>query len=149
MLKRVEGEPIDGRLVYRYADRTLDVEPHPDGGVTSVLVNDAQIEIDEDGRLMYVWGYCPHESWRPWRLNIPNGSVGCVRYIGDCFIPGVSIRLNKDPWPITFDDSSGWLCIGNPLSPGETVQFSPGAMIALEDGKLVALWLRPELNAWR
>lgn len=146
-LKRVDGDPIVGRLVYRRSDRGLDVEPHPQEGVASLLVNDAQIELDEEAHLMYVWGYCPHESWKPSKLNAPTGSPGRILFLGEAVIPGVSTRLNDQRWPSLFDESSGWLCIGDPSSPGDAVEFSPGAIAVLRDGKLQALWLRPDIQA--
>jgi hypothetical protein len=146
MLKRVEGDPIRGGLVYHRGDRSLDVEPHPEGGIASLLVNDTQIEIDEGGYLMYVWGYCPHDSWEQSKLIRPPASRGRVLFIGESVIPGVSIRLNQHRWPITFDESSGWICIGNSSLNGDSVEFSPGAEIVLANGVLQALWLHPEFR---
>lgn len=147
MFRRVEGDPIRGELVYRRGDRSFDVEPHPDGGIASLLVNDTQIEINEDGNLMYVWGYCPHESWKQSKLVRPPTSQGRVLYLGEPAIPGVSTRLNQPRWPILFDESSGWICIGDSSFKGESVEFSPGAAIALDSGVLQALWLHPKFLA--
>jgi hypothetical protein len=147
MLQRTAGGPVHGRLVYRRGDRGLDVEPHPDSGGTSLLVNDTQIELDEDARLVYVWGYCPHESWQPARLEPPRSSLGRLSYSGQAIIPGVSIRLNEQRWPVLFDDSTGWICLGDPAARGDAVEFSPGATAVLNDGSLQALWLHPEFEA--
>lgn len=56
MLNRYGGKPISGQLVYRRSEQSLDVEPKPARGVASLLINDIQIEVDEDGRLIFVWG---------------------------------------------------------------------------------------------
>jgi len=105
MLKRVDGRPMQGRLVYRRSDRALDVEPHADGGGASLLVNDAQIELDEDAHLMYVWGYCPHESWKASKLEPPRSSLGRLSFSGEAIIPGASTRLNDQRWPVLFDEA--------------------------------------------
>lgn len=146
VLRRVDGKPVHGRLVYRRNDRSFDVEPCPEGGVTSLQVNDTQIELDEDGNLIYVWGFCPHELWDPAQLQPPRSLPGRLSYSDKDIIPGVSIRLNEQRWPVLFDESTGWLCIGNPAARGEVVEFSPGATAVLDDGSLRALWLHPEFK---
>ena len=145
MLKRTEGDPLQGRLVYRPGDRALDVEPHSDSGGASLLVNDAQIELDEDSHLLYVWGYCPHESWQASKLELPRSSPGRLSFSGAPIVPGSSARLNHERWPILFDEAAGWLCIGSPGARGDAVEFSPGAIAVLDNGELQALWLHPEL----
>jgi hypothetical protein len=78
MLRRIDGKPVSGRLVYRRSERGLDVEPRPNGGISSLQINEVQIEVDEDGRLLYVWGYCPHESWDPAALAPPGSNTGTL-----------------------------------------------------------------------
>jgi hypothetical protein len=54
---RVEDVPMMGSsaiLVYRAADHAFDVGPKLNGGGASLLVNDLQVEVDEDGRALYV-----------------------------------------------------------------------------------------------
>jgi hypothetical protein len=145
MLKRFDAKPVSGRLVYLRSERSLDVEPPPERGVASLLINDVQIEIDEDGRLVCVSGLCPHESWAPARLDPPSAKVGGLQYVNGTVIPGVSKRLNTDNrWPARFDPSSGWLCIGDASVQTEAVAFAPGAIAVLTDDELAALWLHPE-----
>lgn len=145
MLRRFDGKPASGRLVYRRSEHSLDVEPRPGRGVTSLLVNDVQIEIDEDGRLLYVWGLCPHESWSPVTLNVPAAIPGRLQYIGGEVVPGVSKRLNTDKrWVIGHDPSSHWLCIGDESARGEVIAFAPGAVAVLREEELEALWLHPD-----
>ncbi|WP_428309891.1 hypothetical protein [Hydrocarboniphaga sp.] len=148
MLRRFDGKPLSGRLVYRRSERSFDVEPQPERGVTSLLVNDVQIEIDEDGRLIYVWGLCPHESWTAVRLDPPTAKPGRLQYVGGEVVPGVSKRLNADKrWAVGHDTSSQWLCIGDQTVHGEVIAFAPGAVAVLREGKLGALWLHPDARA--
>jgi hypothetical protein len=145
MLRRLDGKPISGRLVYRRSERSLDVEPRPDRGVASLLVNDVQIEVDEDGRLIYVWGLCPHESWTPAKLDPPATRPGRLLYVDGAVVPGVSKRLNADKrWPVGYDASSQWLCVGDESVQGEMIAFAPGAIAALREGELTGLWLHPD-----
>ena len=144
MLKYFDGEPILGRLVYSNSERSLNVEPKPEGGIASLLVNDVQIEIDEDGQLIYVWGLCPHESWIPTTLNPPTAKPGRLRFVNGEIVPGISKRLNADKrWAVGYDASSKWLCIGDQSARGEPIAFAPGAIATLRDGELTGLWLQP------
>jgi hypothetical protein len=145
MLKRLDGKPISGRLVYRSSDRSLDTELKPQGSFSSLLVNDVHIEVGEDGRLIYVWGYCPHESWTPARFDPPAAKLGLLQYVSGALVAGVSKRLNaSNRWPVSYDPSSQWLCIGDESIQGEMVAFAPGAIAALSEGHLAGLWLHPD-----
>jgi hypothetical protein len=143
VLKRIEGPLLSGRLIYRRGDRAFDCEPTPVGGHTSLLVNTTQIEIDHEGCLLFVWGYCPHESWTATKLDPPVGDRSRLRYDDSNLVPGVSIAIGSG-WTVSHDASSGWLCVGDHRSRRELVTFAPGAVAALEDGELAALWLRPD-----
>lgn len=147
MLTRVAEKPTDGRLVYRSTDHSLDVEPRRSTGIASLLVNDVQIGVAEDGTLLHVWGYCPRESWREAKLRAPTASLSKLQIPNIDIVPGASKRLNSSKrWDITFDTSSGWLCIGNASSGGEAVAFAPGAIAVMEAGELTALWLHPQIK---
>jgi hypothetical protein len=145
MLKRFDGKAVWGRLVYRRSEHSLDVEPRPEQGLASLLINDVQLEIDEDGRLTYVWGLCSHESWVPATLDPPSAKVGRLQFVNGTVTPGVSKRLNGgERWPVSFDPSSGWLCIGSTSVQAEAVAFAPGAIAVLTEDEVAALWLHPE-----
>jgi len=147
MLTLIPEKPTDGRLVYRSSDHGLDVEPRRSTGLASLLVNDIQIGVDEDGTLLHVWGYCPSESWKRTRLNVPVASLNKLRMVDIDIVPGVSKRLNPmKRWDVAFDESSGWLCIGNAASGGEAVGFAPGAVAVVENGELTSLWLHPQMR---
>ena len=45
-------------LVYRSEDYSFDVEPLDGSGDTSIMINDLQLEIDHEGKIMY--GDCAH-----------------------------------------------------------------------------------------
>jgi len=148
MLRRFDGKPVPGRLVYSRSERSFDVEPRPERSVSSLLGNDVQIEIDEDGRLVYVWGLCPHESWKHVRLVPPAAKPGRLHYVGGSIVPGVSKRLNSDRrWPVVYDPSSRWLRIGDDAVDGEAIAFAPGAVALLREGQLIGLWLHADARS--
>ena len=147
MLEFLDGTPLAGQIIYRRAERSLDVEPRQGRGVASLLVNDIQIEIDENGYLLYVWGFCPYQSWVPTKLSVPISCSGRLRYTNGAVVPGVSKRLNTGkPWPIAYDASSGWLCIGEMSARDKVVAFAPDAIAVLRVDHLAALWLHPNIQ---
>jgi len=150
VIKFVErsGEPVGGRLVY---DGTgFDTEPRPPGCVASVLVNDLELMLDEDDqRVVFLTGYCPHPAWQQTTLRPPSSHRGSLRAELDSpMMPGVSVRLHpwQEAWPILVDPVSGWVRLGrgNPDEDREGVEFAPGAIAVLEGDRLRAIWLRPE-----
>lgn len=143
MLSYLDEPPISGRLVYCRPEHSFDVEPRPGGGVTSLLVNDVQLEMDEDGRLLNVWGYCPQESWKPASLAVPAAKSGRLQYVGDDVVPGVSIRLHGGRWPVRHDLFSRWLCIDDEAARGDD-RVRARRDRSPARGRAVALWLRPE-----
>lgn len=141
-------------LVYRSMDYSFDVDPKPQGGGSSVVVNDLQLEVAEDGRVMYVWGLCPHTSWTKDALRPPQAhkAILLARPPGNA-TPGVSMRINRERWPVLVDQKHGWVKIaapsdsveGNKQALGEKVyvEFAPGTIAGLLDSHLRELWLRP------
>jgi hypothetical protein len=148
MFESLDVTPLTGQLVYRRAEYSFGVEPRSERGVASLLVNDVQIEIDENGYLLYVWGFCPSESWVPKHLGIPLSSPGRLRYASAPVVPGISRRIHASkPWSINYDASSGWLCIGDMRARDEMIAFAPDAIASLTSGHLVANWLHPTIQA--
>jgi hypothetical protein len=147
MFKVIEGEAVSGRLVYHRADRAVDVEPRLEKGVASLLVNDIHLELNNDGILIYAWGFCPHESWLSTTLIPPTLKYGRLHYVGEPITPGISKRLGgKNPWPVAYDCSIGWLCVGNSIDQADAIAFAPGSVASLLAGELVALWLHLDKN---
>lgn len=136
------------RLVYRESEHSFDVEMRPAGGVTSLLVNDLQLEIDQEGVVLYPWGLCPRTAWDETDASPPRYSKGTlIAQTGREIVPGVSIRISGPVgWSVYLNKQSGWVCIGDPKpSVNETnaVEFAPGCVAVLSDGSLIALWLHP------
>ena len=89
-------------LVYRPEDYSFDVEPLDGTGDTSIMINDLQLEIDHEGKIIYVWGLCPlikYEETNEFPLKYKPGSL--VAMLDKPPIPGISYRLNENErWPI-------------------------------------------------
>jgi hypothetical protein len=136
--------PTLGELVYKPEEYSFDTVNRTEEGEASLLVNDVQLEIDGENRVLFVWGLCPYSSWASLTQSAPPARPGRLRVTGLELRPGTSKRLNHDArWRVSADRRSGWICLGDPQSSGESIQFAPGAVAVLADGELKALWLRP------
>lgn len=137
---------LEGKLIYLPNDLSLDTINRQTQGATSILVNDINIELSEEGEVVAVWGLCPHSSWRKGSVPKPNSQSGRLRLDED-IIPGVSIRVTSlgEYWPVTFDSSSGWLHVGQEtLANDQAIEFVEGCIIILREGQIVGLWLHPD-----
>ncbi len=131
-------------LVYRPMDHAFDVEPKPLGGGASLLVNDLQLELDEDGRVLYAWGLCPQTSWTEEAGEPPRARRAVlVAQLPADFSPGMSMRLNTHLWPVTVDRRSGWVRVGGTHESDDAVEFALGMVATFLDRQLVGVWLRP------
>jgi hypothetical protein len=73
------------------------MEPTPGGGFTSVLIDDLNLEVDRSGRIISVWGMCPHTRWKAATLVPSPADEGVLFLIPDrVLLPGVSERIKSD-----------------------------------------------------
>ncbi len=134
-------------LVYRPEEYSFDVEPSPGRSFTSVLLDDLNLEIDDAGRVISVWGMCPHTRWSPAKLTPPDAAFGDIFFVPDAPLSrGVSVQLNHDKYlPVHVDRASGWLRIQSRGAPASAVKLQSGIIFEItEEGQLCALWLKPQ-----
>ena len=134
-------------LVYRPEDYSFDVEPFDGTGDTSIMINDLQMEIDHEGKIMYVWGLCPlikYEETGEFPCKYKSASL--VAVLDKPLIPGISFRLNKDRrWPIYINRKKGWVCIGDPkIKDKQLIEFAPNCVAAMDGQEFIAVWLHPK-----
>jgi len=140
----------DGRLVYRRAEYSFDTESRPNGRGISVSINEVQLFVDDDGRVIYVSGYCPFQGWGRTALG-PPGFISAGLVIADLnprsIQSGMAFGLNdlSSRWAV-YVNPDGWVCVGNPEARGEqAIEFAPGSVAVLKGDTLVALWLHPAM----
>ena len=99
-------------LVYRRNEYSFDMEPPPNRNFTSVLVDDLNIELDDTGRVVSVWGGA-YTRWKDAPLRRPSAKVGAVSVNSDAPLArGVSVQVNQNKYlPTFFDRCSGWIKI--------------------------------------
>jgi len=136
---------LEGKLIYISDDFSFDTINRQISGVTSVIVNDIQIDISIDHLVIAVWGICPHTVWQPGHVPKPVSQIGRL-WLEKDITPGVSIRVTKlsEYWPITFDQFSGWLRVGQDALKGDqSIEFIEGCVAILREGQIVGLCLHP------
>lgn len=134
-------------LLYRSEEYSFDVEPFLGGGVTSILVNDLQLEIDELGRVLYVWGYCPLIIYQEIDVIPKNYKTkSLIVLLDEPPMPGISSRLNKkERWPIYINKKEGWVCLGNKEIEGQLlIEFAPDCVATVDNHELIGVWLHPQ-----
>ncbi len=134
-------------LVYRSEDYSFDIEPLDGSGDTSIMINELQLEIDHEGKIMYAWGYCPlakHEETNEFPHGYKRHSL--VASLDKPLVPGISFRLNEDRrWPIYINKKKGWVCLGNPNTKDkQLIEFAPNCIATMDGKELIAVWLHPE-----
>ena len=135
-------------LVYRSQEYSVDTEPSPGCGNTSILINDLQLEVDEDGEIIYVWGYNPLIQFQEIKeVPLQYRSKRIIVDVGKELIPGISHRLNEDTrWPVYINKKDNWICIGDPkVDDKDMVEFVPNCIAALKGEELKAVWLHPQI----
>ncbi len=149
-MKFLIQEPVKNQnfsLVYRSEDFSFDREPYEGTGFTSIMINDLQLEIDDEGKIIYVWGLCPlidnqvtDKAPEKYKVN------SLVASMENPPVPGISYKLNKDHrWPIYINKKKGWVCLGNPITKDRLlVEFAPKCIATLENEEIIAIWLKPE-----
>lgn len=134
-------------LIYRDEDYSFDIEPYNGTGFTSIMINDLQLEIDDKGKIIYVWGLCPliqHKETKEVPQKYKTRSL--IVLLDKPLVPGISHRLNiGDRWPTYINKREGWVCLGNPeIKDKQLVEFAPCCVATIDNQKLIAIWLQPE-----
>jgi hypothetical protein len=146
IVSRTSGSP-NTMLVYRADEFSFDTEPASVAGLTSILVNDLNLEVDDVGRVISVWGLCPYEQWKPASLKEPVADPGEAFVVSEAPLRrGVSIRINQQSrWDTCADATSGWICMKGKNAPDSATKILSGIILETNhSGDLCSIWLKPE-----
>lgn len=142
-------------LVYRSEEFSFDVVPSPEDAFTSILFGDLNLEVNEAGKLVSVWGLCPHPKWKKAIATPPNYGVGdLIVRPHKPLQRGISIETPPRETHVYCDPASGWVKI----TPPNTLTISGDALVSVEiitgvvfeinrEEELKTLWLRPRYLA--
>jgi len=141
------ASPLQFVVVFRHAESSVDVSPRPSGGIASIQVNYLQLEIDDEGTVLYAWGlFNDPTTWVETTSRPPNSvRATLVASVPRPIIPGVSRQLNEDVWQAYVNRQQGWICLGKSRTSQccRAIEFAPSSVAILEGSELVAVWLRP------
>jgi hypothetical protein len=142
------NKKTQGKLIYVSQDLSFDTKNRKDSIGASILINDINIEFSDKNEAVSVWGLCPQSSWKEANIKKPFKKVGKIKSF-EKLTPGISIRQNPSDqyWPVLFDQRSGWLYLGEKITNNltENIEFIEGCVVGLQDGKIMCLWLKPEI----
>jgi len=134
-------------VVYRPKEYSFDTLPAElRRGFASVLVDDLNLEVDEGGRVVSVWGMCPHTRWVEATLAPPSAEPGDLFVLPDHpFVRGISLEVNPQRYRPTYVDRRlGWVKVSIQDLSASAVEVLPGMIVEVSDGgKLCSLWLKP------
>lgn len=139
------------QIEYHSSQHSFLATPQPSGGIASILFNDLQLEIDDSGLVLYVWGLFPHLSrCMATDFMAPVAEKRLLRFSGiEEITPGVSVRYNSVPWDCFVNMRSGWVGVGNPKAVEESlaIEFGPNQIAVIDNGKIVTVWLRSSCHS--
>lgn len=109
-----------------------------------LLINDLNLVISRDNRLLGVYGFCPYTSWKASCLGVPESRKHDLFVEeSDLLESGVSYRINESEWTVHFDENLSFVCVGCPESEGTAIEFASGAILVLSPKKeALSLWIR-------
>lgn len=142
-------EILNVLVIYRPQEGSFDVEtPHASlpSAFTSVQVNELQLQLDEQGRVLYADGYCPHFGWCETQATPPSTHRAALFVKDVDFVAGVSVALSTSRWPVSVNRKMGWVCIGEqrPSASCSAIEFATGCIALVDGGSLKSIWLKPK-----
>jgi hypothetical protein len=154
----MDGEALKGELVYRCNEYSVDFIPDEidlikrvDGAGTSILIGSLHLEVSiVSGEVLFPWGMFPHVRWKKKSLVLPDFKSGRLYLESDLVLErgvGVGLENYQDSWCSYYDQNSGWIYYGvDDFKLNKALQFATDVVASLLDGKIVGLWMRPNLN---
>jgi hypothetical protein len=138
-----------GVLTYLEKNHEFDSNPKINSDIT-LLVGYINIGFDsETKKATQIWGFHHNFNWINKKLNQPLLSKGEIKLDID-IAPGDSKRIKEATnWHTSYDSTNGWIKFGNDLdtSKAHNIEFFTNTVMSIDDnGKIVALWLKPEFK---
>jgi hypothetical protein len=141
--------PMIATIVYRPDEYSFATIGETTPGFTSLLVDDLQLEVDAEGRVVGVWGMCPHTRWQRAVVAPPPAQPGIIRHQSASeLLSGVSRSLfprPKDYFLVFADPASGWVHTDCGKDVARAVRIFEGAILGFDkQSELAGLWLHPK-----
>lgn len=133
------------RLTYDAEEFSFETEPLTQEINFDIVINRLNLSaVDDDNKIVQLWGFCGYKEWRKSNYEPPQYKVGTLKVAGN-LEEGFSYRVGKDDSPMFINVQNGWLCIGNPEKKGNAVEFLNNCVVVIDDDKeFISIWLKPE-----
>jgi len=136
-------EGIENRKLEYLADEySFNSFPYETNIDFDLMVNKLYLTV-VGNKIIQITGFSPYGAWVKAGYSPPKYKMGELKVI-DNLEPGFSYQVNKVDWPIHVNVKNGWICIGDCRGNGEVVEFINDCVAVVENGELIALWLKPE-----
>lgn len=134
-------------LIYNIEDCSFETESSTLEINFDVVINKLKLTaIDNDNRIVQVWGFCGYNEWIKSSYEVPERKKGVLKVLDDLPSGVGSFLINKNDVPMYVNVQSGWVCIGNPEKKGNAVEFINNCVAVIdEDKEFISLWLKPKI----
>ena len=143
IFKTNKSKLANGCVFYDDADSAFSTHPWP-SFAGSVVVDDIELLIDLDERVVGLSGYCPKEGWIAEKFDLPALQEGSVYCHGGLDEDGIAKRYEPSAgWKAAFDSEHQTVCIyqTSPEGGQNATRVLDGLSLGFEAGKLVRIWL--------
>ncbi len=133
------------RLIYRADEFSFDMEPWLSGLDFEIAVNTLTL-IVIDGKVTQLGGFCGLNNKMKADCIVPQSRKGELKVLHPekYWDKAGAHRLNKKDWSVVVNVQTGWVCIGNPVTKGDAVEFINNCIAVIDDDmELISLWLKP------
>lgn len=133
-----------GKLVYSEVDRAFQTHPMP-SHAGSIQINEVELLLGQDGRVIGLSGYCPRDGWNNGILSYPLSDQGSVFCPDGLDADGIPIRFNNiERWRVVYDSAEAVVCMFAHTSTAAAVvvEVLKGLTLGLENGDLTQVWIR-------
>lgn len=139
-------EIIEKQLLYledecsfymKYNDQNTDLE---------LIINKISLQVSND-RVINLSGFCGLNNKMKSDVKVPEFKKGILK-VEHNLQSGFAYGINDDidyKYPIYINIKMGWVCIGNPNSNKNAVEFITNCVAVIDDkGNFESLWLKPK-----
>ncbi len=131
-------------LIYNTEECSFDTEPSAKEVNFDITINRLNLTaVDEDNKIVQLWGVSGYNEWKVMDYQVPVSKPGILRVM-DNLKYGFIYQVAEEDWPVYANRETGWICFGSPEKKSNMiVEFVSNCVAVIEDGSLLALWLKP------
>lgn len=138
-----KGSPEEKVLIYRDDEYSFDMEPWVNVMDIELVLNKLTLTV-VDNQIIQLSGFCGLATSMNSNICVPNYSKGKLK-VEHNLKNGFAYEIHDEDQPVHLNTKSGWVCIGDPLKLGNTVEFIQNCVAVISgDGELLSLWLKPQ-----